>query len=164
MDDEFDDILLDNYNIDSVPENQATQAADNNEDDDTEILGTQRKPRRKLDANLQDKELNRLMTYYAVWANNLYPGLRIKDFSRRVVNPAKSKIVRNMMDEWSNEYHERRQIRLDVSNELSGRTVADEGDSDENQPVDDDESSEDDNKPLFFPITNSSNTSHTKKN
>jgi hypothetical protein len=63
------------------------------------------------------------MTYYTVWANNLYPSLRFKDFSRRVLTPAKSKSVRSVMDNWSNEYRDRRQIRLDVRNELSGKTV-----------------------------------------
>lgn len=63
------------------------------------------------------------MTYYTIWANNLYPSLRFKDFSRRVLTPAKSKSVRSVMDNWSNEYRDRRQIRLDVRNELSGKTV-----------------------------------------
>ena len=63
------------------------------------------------------------MTYYTVWANNLYPGLLIQDFARRVVNPAKTKLVRSVMDQWSNEYREKRQVQLDVRNELSGKTV-----------------------------------------
>lgn len=63
------------------------------------------------------------MAYYTVWANNLYPGLRFQDFARRVVNPAKSKLVRSMIDNWGDEYRQRRQIRLDMRNELSGKTV-----------------------------------------
>ncbi|CAO0793577.1 unnamed protein product [Mucor circinelloides] len=103
----------------------------------------------------EHEDLKKLMAYYTVWANNLYPGLRFQDFARRVVNPAKSKLVRSMIDNWSDEYRQRRQIRLDMRNELSGKTVGDEDVSDGDQPVaEDDESSEDDNRPLFFPVTN----------
>ncbi|KAI8636566.1 hypothetical protein BD408DRAFT_448351 [Parasitella parasitica] len=184
MDIEFDDILLDNYNIDSFEEAQPNKSDDDNANNEAETSGTKRQTKQKFDANLllepkglpllksesqhlkfskkkgqEDQDLKKLMTYYTIWANNLYPGLLMKDFSRRVLTPAKNKAVKNMMDQWSNEYRDRRQIRLDVRNELSGRTVGDEEASDENQPVPaDDESSEDDNRPLFFPVT-SINTS-----
>ncbi|CAO3636567.1 unnamed protein product [Mucor fragilis] len=189
MDDEFDDILLDDYNIDTLDKSQPNVSSLDGANDESQETTTPKRPQKKrfnaelllepkgiplLKAETQyikfnktrgheHEDLKRLMTYYTVWANNLYPGLLIQDFSRRVVNPAKSKLVRSVMDQWSNEYRERRQVRLDVRNELSGKTVGDEDGSDGNQSggraaQDDDESSEDDNRPLFFPITNTNQT------
>ncbi|KAL7316736.1 hypothetical protein PS15m_003189 [Mucor circinelloides] len=181
MDDEFDEFLLDDYNIDTVENNQRSTSAVDDTNDDTQETTTSKKTfKKKFNADLllepkgipllknesqylkfkktkghEHEDLKKLMAYYTVWANNLYPGLRFQDFARRVVNPAKSKLVRSMIDNWSDEYRQRRQIRLDMRNELSGKTVGDEDVSDAGQPVaEDDESSEDDNRPLFFPVTN----------
>ncbi|KAG2210757.1 hypothetical protein INT46_008579 [Mucor plumbeus] len=190
MNDEFDDILLDDYNIDTLDKIQPNEAASDDSNDEVEASSLKKK-HKKFDDNLllepkgiyllknetqylkfskkkgqEDQDLSKLMTYYTVWANNLYPSLRFKDFSRRVLTPAKSKLVRSVMDNWSNEYRDRRQIRLAVRNELSGKTVGDEDGSEEIQAVPaDEESSEDDNRPLFFPITssNKSNAAAQKK-
>ncbi|KAL9557365.1 hypothetical protein MBANPS3_001439 [Mucor bainieri] len=210
MDDEFDDILLDDYNIDTLDRAQPTASNLDNDNDESQATSTTKKPpKKKFNADLlleprgipllkseskflkfkktrghEHEDLKKLMTYYTVWANNLYPGLLIQDFARRVVNPAKSKPVRSLMDQWSNEFRERRQVQLDVRNELSGKTVGgnvfslgdidrghvlkvmhvnlDDDGSDGSQPgraAEDDESSEDDNRPLFFPVTNANRAS-----
>ncbi|GAN07980.1 hypothetical protein MAM1_0184d07485 [Mucor ambiguus] len=210
MDDEFDDILLDDYNIDILDRAQTNIPSLDDGNDESQATKITKKPyKKKFDADLllqpngipllkseaqymkfkktrgqEHEDLKKLMTYYTIWANNLYPGLLFRDFARRVVNPAKSKTVRSLMDQWSEEYRDRRQVRLDVRNELSGKTVGgnasplrdidkghvfkvmyvnlDEDGSDGNQPnrpAEDDESSEDDNRPLFFPITNTNRAS-----
>jgi hypothetical protein len=72
---------------------------------------------------LQDEDLRKLMTYYTVWANNLYPKLRFQDFAKRIVKHTTGARLKTMVKVWQDEYKERRQVRLDVRNELSGQTV-----------------------------------------
>lgn len=52
------------------------------------------------------------MTYYTVWANNLYPKFKFQDFAQKVGKAASSKRVRVVLDTWKDEYIERRNIRL----------------------------------------------------
>lgn len=68
-------------------------------------------------------DLKRLMTYYTVWANNLYPKLRFKDFARRVRKPASGNRIKEMLSVWQQEHTEKVQARREVLQELSGETV-----------------------------------------
>ncbi|KAL0138328.1 replication fork protection component Swi3-domain-containing protein [Mucor lusitanicus] len=182
MDDEFDDILLDDYNIDLPDRKQPNVSSLDDDNDETQATTTSKKPTKrslmqtyclnlmeyilknevqhikfKKTRGHEHEDLKRLMDYYTIWANNLYPGLLFRDFARRVVNPAKSKPVRMVMEQWSDEARQRNQVRLDVQNELSGKTVGDDDGSDGGRAAaQDDESSEDDNRPLFFPISSTS--------
>lgn len=71
-------------------------------------------------------DLKRLITYYTVWANNLYPKFRFKDFARRVQKPASGNRVKQMVEVWQEEYKGKLQARREVLQELSGETVGGE--------------------------------------
>lgn len=120
----------------------------------------------------EDEDLHKLIGYYTVWANNLYPKYNFKDFAQKVTKPASSARVKETLNVWRNEYIDRRNIRMGISRELSdnnsegkqGRLIVefllilseiDEGQDKQQRPVrvEEEESSEDDNRPLFFPIT-----------
>lgn len=175
--DEFDDIVLDDYGFDAepLPTPPPPPPADTNP---AELTPTpdQAKKVQKIKFNesllLETKgipllrnesryirfqgkgheadDLKRLITYYTVWANNLYPKFRFKDFARRVQKPASTDRVKKVVEVWQNEYKERLQARREVLQELSGETV---GDVDGENPREEEESSDDDNRPLFFPIS-----------
>lgn len=71
--------------------------------------------------------MKKLMTYYTVWANNLYPKLRFQDFAKRITKHTTGPRLKTMVKVWQDEFKERRQVRLDVRNELSGQTVGGKG-------------------------------------
>ncbi len=68
-------------------------------------------------------DLKKLMTYYTIWANNLYPKFRFKDFARKVGKQASKTRVKVVVEQWQNEYKDRLQARRDAVNELSRETV-----------------------------------------
>jgi hypothetical protein len=71
----------------------------------------------------EEENLKKLMTYYTVWANNLFPKLRLKDFARRVKKPASGQLVKHMVQTWQEEHKEKMKVRMGIHNELSGQTV-----------------------------------------
>lgn len=73
--------------------------------------------------NHEAEDLKKLMTYYTVWANNLFPKLKFSDFAKRVGQHASGRLVKNMLTEWQDEYKEKLIVRRNVQNELSGKTV-----------------------------------------
>lgn len=71
----------------------------------------------------EEDDLKKLMLHYTVWANNFYPKLKFKDFIRRVKVPASGQRVKNLVGTWQDEFKEKRRVRQDIENELSGETV-----------------------------------------
>ncbi|KAG2209741.1 hypothetical protein INT47_001889 [Mucor saturninus] len=95
-------------------------------------------------------DLRRLMTYYTIWADNLFPKYKFSHFAKVVGNHTKGKRVKEALSEWQDEYKEKMQVRRNQYSELSGQTVGDEeGGSAREEEV----SSDDDNQPLFFPMS-----------
>lgn len=68
-------------------------------------------------------DLKKLMTYYTIWANNLYPKFRFKDFAKKVQKPASTSRVKVVVAEWQDEYKDKIQARREAFQELSGETV-----------------------------------------
>lgn len=63
------------------------------------------------------------MTYYTVWASNLYPKYNFSDFAKRVGTHASHRLVRETVNGWQEEYREKLQVRRNIESELSGKTV-----------------------------------------
>ncbi|KAI8977372.1 replication fork protection component Swi3-domain-containing protein [Mycotypha africana] len=145
--DEFGDLLLDDYDIDTSNNNNKNDPGDSNLENADEQL-TQRTARKKrLDADLllspegllhlksesqnlrfkgkgfEDEDLKKLITYYTVWAHNLYPKLRFQDFTRRVVKQTSKASVKLQVEQWQQEYRERRQVRRDIMKSMMDNTT-----------------------------------------
>ncbi|KAI8091090.1 replication fork protection component Swi3-domain-containing protein [Gilbertella persicaria] len=180
--DEFDDILLDDYDIEQNINHAANTTTNPSPSTEQEVANevSDKKPSQKrakldeerlLDTNgiyalknrsqyltfkgkgHEAKDLKNLMQFYMFWANNLFPKLKFQDFAKRVTKPASSARVKAVIKEWQDEYKERRQVRIDIDKELSGQGVQSEDEYDTSRTQEDDASSEDDNRPLFIPIT-----------
>ena len=67
----------------------------------------------------QEQDLKDLMQFYMFWANNLFPKLKFQDFAKRVTKPASTAAVKSQIKTWQEEFKERRQVRLEVENELN---------------------------------------------
>lgn len=63
------------------------------------------------------------MTYYTVWADNLFPKYKFSYFARAIAKPASGRDVRNLLSGWQDEFKEKMQVRRDLHSELSGQTV-----------------------------------------
>ncbi|KAI9476561.1 MAG: replication fork protection component Swi3-domain-containing protein [Benjaminiella poitrasii] len=180
--DSFDDIVLDDYNFNTDPNEQNNGTQPDITENSIEDLPTKSNKKLRLDENLlldtkgipllknesmhlkfkgkghEDEDLKKLMTYYTVWANNLYPRLRFKDFSRRVVKQASKQRIKVMIREWQEEYKQRRQIRLDIERELNDDEEEEERNNNDQHQASGDESSDDDNQPLFFSLPTNPNS------
>lgn len=73
--------------------------------------------------NHEAGDLKRLMSYYTVWANNLYPKYKFSHFAKAVGKHARGKRVKALVTEWQDEYREKMQVRRNMFSELSGQTV-----------------------------------------
>lgn len=62
----------------------------------------------------EEKNLQKLMRYYQLWANTLFPKLLFKDFAQKVGTPASHKMVRERIGVWQDEYRDRHMIRAEV--------------------------------------------------
>ncbi|KAI7901300.1 replication fork protection component Swi3-domain-containing protein [Cokeromyces recurvatus] len=183
--DDFDDILLDDYNIndDSNEPNsvQKSETLENQPDelpsksnkklrlDESLLLDTKGIPLLKNESmhlkfkgkGYESEDLKKLMTYYTIWANNLYPKLRFRDFTRRVTKQASKPRIKVMIKEWQQEYKERRQVRLDIERELNENAEkSNEFDNEEHKSNENYESHDDgdDNQPLFYSLPTNSNS------
>ncbi|KAI8065041.1 replication fork protection component Swi3-domain-containing protein [Thamnidium elegans] len=101
--------------------------------------------------NHEAEDLRKLMTYYTVWANNLYPKYNFSDFAKRVGTHASHRLVREKVNQWQEEYKEKLQVRRNVESELSGQTVGDEDGRKQEESSDDDS-----DRPLYIPFDENS--------
>ncbi|CAO3670932.1 unnamed protein product [Rhizopus stolonifer] len=62
----------------------------------------------------EERNLQKLMRYYQLWANTLFPKLLFKDFAQKVGTPATHKTVRERIGVWQDEYRDRHMIRAEV--------------------------------------------------
>ncbi|KAI8365604.1 replication fork protection component Swi3-domain-containing protein [Choanephora cucurbitarum] len=178
---EFDDLLLDDYELDGELTKQLdgllnNTAAPSSETQDLEEMTKKSVKRPKLDDERllgekgisalknrsqylnfkgkghEEQDLKDLMQFYMFWANNLFPKLKFQDFAKRVTKPASTAAVKSQIKTWQEEFKERRQVRLEVENELNRQNESEDEQS-RLQEEEEEASSEDDNRPLFFPIT-----------
>ncbi|OBZ81636.1 hypothetical protein A0J61_10315 [Choanephora cucurbitarum] len=164
---EFDDLVLDDYELDGELTKQLdgllnNTAAPSSETQDPEEATKKPVKRPKLDdeslliycfpLKQQEQDLKDLMQFYMFWANNLFPKLKFQDFAKRVTKPASTAAVKSQIKTWQEEFKERRQVRLEVENELNRQNESEDEQS-RSQEEEEEASSEDDNRPLFFPIT-----------
>ncbi|KAI8353325.1 replication fork protection component Swi3-domain-containing protein [Blakeslea trispora] len=170
---EFDDLVLDDYGLDSEFSKQLegltnpsieTQDAEENKKttlkrpklDDERLLGEKGILALKNRAQYlnfrgkghEEQDLKDLMQFYMFWANNLFPKLKFQDFAKRVTKPASTAAVKSQIKAWQDEFKERTEARLEVERELAHESEDREEEEEENA------SSEDDNRPLFFPLSN----------
>ncbi|KAI9349896.1 replication fork protection component Swi3-domain-containing protein [Pilaira anomala] len=113
------------------------------------LLKNESKHLKFMGKGYEGQDLKKLMTYYTIWANNLFPKLKFQDFARKVGKPASDKLVRGLVSTWQEEYREKLKVRRDFMNELSGKTVGD----DEGIVRQEDSSDDEEQRPLFIPYS-----------
>ncbi|CAO3639964.1 unnamed protein product [Cunninghamella blakesleeana] len=78
------------------------------------------------------EDLKKMMIYYKVWANQLYPRLNFTDFADRVMKVTSKKQCKIVLDQWRDEYKFKNSLNIEkdseehVTGELSGMTLEDE--------------------------------------
>ncbi|KAI9247035.1 replication fork protection component Swi3-domain-containing protein [Sporodiniella umbellata] len=101
------------------------------------LLSTEGLPRLMSEASFlsfqgpghEEQNLKKLMRYYQIWANSLFPKFRFTDFAQKVGNAASHKTVKERISIWQDEYRDRHQVRADVLAE--NRSSEDEEEEDE---------------------------------
>ncbi|KAG2231328.1 hypothetical protein INT48_001264 [Thamnidium elegans] len=158
--DEFDNSLFNDYDFDVAATSTPQPPPQSVEPTDKEDSIAKVK-KLKLDEalrylnfkgkNHEAEDLRKLMTYYTVWANNLYPKYNFSDFAKRVGTHASHRLVREKVNQWQEEYKEKLQVRRNVESELSGQTVGDEDGRKQEESSDDDS-----DRPLYIPFDENS--------
>ncbi|KAG0747234.1 hypothetical protein G6F16_010933 [Rhizopus arrhizus] len=81
----------------------------------------------------EEHDLKKLMRYYQLWANNLYPKFRFTDFAKKVTKPASTKAVKEMIAVWQEEFRQRKRVRDEIEASHSGEEEEKEEEEEEEE-------------------------------